>query len=234
MVMGFMDKIRGLAGLGGNVMYYPGCLTRFAAPELEERYEKILNKLGIDFLRVPEFRCCGSPVLNAGYDEDFYDLVKQNLEIFKRYGIRKIITNCPSCCKVFRNEYGLAAEHITETIAKNLDKIEASTCSEPISYHDPCHLGRGCGVYDAPRDIIRHKGCELVEMDERREFSLCCGAGGGYRVHDKGTSGDVARMRTMQCPTKRLVTACPMCYRHLKEHAPSSLSVYDMSEVVLW
>lgn len=232
--MGFVEKIRGLASLGGNVMYYPGCLTRFAAPELEERYEKILGMLGIDFIRVPEFKCCGSPVFNAGYDDDFYDLAKANLEIFKKYGVKKIITNCPSCCKVFRNEYGMRAEHVTETIANNLKKLEHGESNATVSYHDPCHLGRGCGVYDAPRDILRHKGCEIVEMRDMKELSMCCGAGGGFRAHNKKTAAKIGNTRTMKCPTKRLVTACPMCYRHLKEHASPSVTVYDISEVVLW
>ncbi len=87
--MAFLDKL-----LGGNTLYYPGCLTKFVAVELKEKYEKILRKLGIDFITLYEFElCCGSPALKAGYEVDFRKLAEKNLKIFKDHAVKKIITN---------------------------------------------------------------------------------------------------------------------------------------------
>ena len=96
--MGIFDKI-----LGGNTLYYPGCLTKFVAKDLKENYKKILRSLGIDFIELAEIEvCCGSPVLKAGYADDFKNLAEKNLKIFKEHSVKKIITNCPACFLVFK------------------------------------------------------------------------------------------------------------------------------------
>jgi len=95
--------------LGGNTLYYPGCLTKFVAKELKEKYEKILRKIGIDFIELSELeKCCGSPALKAGYLEDFKKLAEENLKIFKDHSVKKIITNCPACAMTFKIEYSKA------------------------------------------------------------------------------------------------------------------------------
>jgi len=82
----------------GNTLYYPGCVTRYALPEVQERYEWLLRKAKIDFIVLPgELQCCGSPVRRAGYQQDFDRLKAKNLETFARFSVNKIITNCPGC-----------------------------------------------------------------------------------------------------------------------------------------
>ena len=92
--------------LGGNTLYYPGCLTKFVAKDLKEKYEKILRNLGIDFIELSELElCCGSPALKAGYKEDFKNLAEKNFKIFKDHSVKKIITNCPACFMIFKKYY---------------------------------------------------------------------------------------------------------------------------------
>ncbi|MCW1309464.1 MAG: heterodisulfide reductase-related iron-sulfur binding cluster, partial [Candidatus Nanoarchaeia archaeon] len=99
--MGIFSRI-----FGGNVLYYPGCLTKFVAKELGENYKKILRKIGIDFIELKDLEvCCGSPALSAGYNEDVKNLVKKNYEIFKEHSVEKIITACPACFRTFSKEY---------------------------------------------------------------------------------------------------------------------------------
>ena len=99
--MGMLDKL-----LGGNTLYYPGCMTKFVLKDIESNYEKILRKSGIDFIKLKDLEvCCGSPVLNAGYDNDFKTLAMKNLDVFKKHGIKKIITSCPACYKTFHKDY---------------------------------------------------------------------------------------------------------------------------------
>lgn len=223
-----LDKF---ASMGGNTLYYPGCMSRFAAPEYVENYRKILQKMEVDFIEIPEFNCCGSPVVNAGFEEDFIGLIKKNLDIFKKYGVKRIITNCPSCCKVFRKDYEIRTFHITEVIAENLDKLEKIYDDEPVCYHDPCHLGRGLGIYEAPRRILEVVGFEITEMDNTKERSLCCGAGGGLKANNPKLSDEIGKKRMSQCKTKKLVTSCAMCVRHLKENS-KGVEVLELSEVL--
>jgi len=225
--------INRITQLGGNTLYYPGCLTKFRAKNIEENYKKILAMIGIDFITIPEFYCCGSPVLSAGYKDDFDELVRKNKEAFRKFGVKKIITSCPSCFKMFRDTYNLPVEHITQTMEKNLQKIPGGKHKgERICYHDPCHLGRHSGVYDAPRKVLAHLGFEVVEMDQCRQDALCCGGGGGVRSNFPDLAKKIAKIRLAQCHEKALVTPCTLCYKHFFDNA-EGISVYEFSEVVL-
>lgn len=215
----------------GNTLYYPGCLTHFALPDIERNYDKILRILGTEFIFLPEFNCCGSPVTHAGYKDDFQNLRGKNMDFFKKYGINKIITNCPACFKVLSG-YGLKVEHITQTIWGKIGKIKAKH-DEKITYHDPCHLGRHSGIFDEPRDILKAIGFEVIELHENKEGSMCCGAGGGLKTNYPGLSNKLACNVLKRVKTKKLVTPCPMCYAHFKENAPKGLQVLEFSEVLL-
>jgi len=228
-MMGIFNKIKEIFTFG-NILYYPGCLTRFAVPELEKKYKKILDRIGIDYIEIPEFYCCGSPVLNAGYDADFQNLIEKNRKVFKKYSIKKIITGCPSCHYIFKKFYNIKVEHILKTISDNLDKIPTDY-DEEITYHDPCHLGRKSGMYEMPRQILEKMGFTLVEMKDNREHSLCCGAGGGLRTNAPKLSNKIAKIRLKQVKTKKLVTTCALCYRHLKDNA-KGIEVYELAQLI--
>ncbi len=216
---------------GGNVLYYPGCLTHFALPEIEENYIKILKRMGIDAIVLPEFNCCGSPVKHAGYARDFENLKIKNAEIFRKYGIKKIITNCPACFLTLKNS-GFNAEHITQTLSAKMHKLKAGSDKGKIAYHDPCHLGRHSGIYDEPRNILKHIGYEVIELASSRENSLCCGAGAGMKANHPETANKAAKICLGQCSAEKLVSTCPLCYMHFKENAPKGIEVLEFSEVL--
>lgn len=215
----------------GNTLYYPGCLTHFVLPKIESNYKKILKELRIDFIFLPEFNCCGSPVKHAGYKKDFEQLKERNLLFFKKYGVTKIITNCPACYRVL-SDYGLNAEHITQTVWKNIKKIKTKHKGR-ITYHDPCHLGRHSNVYEEPRDILKHLGFTVVELPSCKERSFCCGGGAGLKSNYPAMSNDIAKRILSQVSTKKLITPCPLCYKHFKENAPKDLEVLEFSEVLI-
>ena len=103
---------------GSNTLYYPGCVTRYALPDIQAEYETLLRRAGIDFIMLPgETLCCGSPVKRAGYPADFAELKAKNLEIFARFSVRKIITNCPGCYHTLKHDYGLEAFHVSQALA---------------------------------------------------------------------------------------------------------------------
>jgi Fe-S oxidoreductase len=215
----------------GNTMYYPGCLTHHVLPGIESNYEKILKILDINFISLPEFNCCGSPVIHAGYDKDFEDLKNKNIDFFKKYSINKIITNCPACYKILSG-YGLEVEHITQTVWGKVEKIKKKHEGK-ITYHDPCHLGRQSGIYDEPRNILKSIGFKVVEFPNSKEDSMCCGAGGGLKTNCPELSNKIARNTLKHVKTKKLVTPCPMCYAQFKENAPKGLEILEFSEVLI-
>ena len=230
----------------GNVLYYPGCLTKFVAKELRENYRKILRSIGIDFIELKDLEvCCGSPALNAGYKEDAKNLSEKNLKVFKEHSIRKIITSCPACFKVFSHDYpkllekwDIEVEHTIQTIAKAVKEGKLKTKEKfkgMVTYHDPCHLGRYGGIYEEPREILKFLGFEVVEMEFTKENSFCCGGGGGVIGNYPELSEEIAKERIKQAKetkSKTLITACPLCYVHLKNVA-KDIEVKEISELII-
>lgn len=221
----------------GNSCYYPGCLTRFALPEIEQNYVKILKALEIDFVQMPDsIMCCGAPAYNAGYEDVFSSHKEKLISWFKQYDVNKIITNCPTCSSFLKDKYNYNVYHVTQIIAKHLPKLAAIASSEKITFHDPCHLGRYSNIYNEPRDILKAMGFQVVEMRDNKERALCCGAGAGLRNSKPGLSKDIAKKRIQQiveAGTKKAVTCCPMCYVQLKENAPAGIEVYELSELLV-
>jgi Fe-S oxidoreductase len=213
-------------------LFFPGCLLKAADNSIIENYRKILDDLGQDYIETDEVGCCGGPALSAGFPDVFEDLKLKNAKELKKQGIRRIITVCPSCAYIFKKRYKIEALHITELIAEKSDRISDSG-KEEISYHDPCRLGRGMGIYSAPREILRSLGLDLVEFEENRSSSMCCGAGGNLNAYSKDISNAIARKRLKSLKTKKVVTSCPLCYLHLKRNAPENTEVLEMSQLLV-
>jgi len=233
--MGILRKL-----FSRNTLYYPGCLIKQVATDIDENYREILKKLGIEFLTFEDFVCCGSPVLNAGYKEDYEMLKAKNIVLLETYGIKTIITPCPACLKMLKKDYGLEklgikVKHITEVMAENIGKFKENKelLKNPVSitFHDPCHLGRHCGIYNEPRKLLIKAGYKLEEFDKKGPDAECCGGGGGVKANFPEISNEIAKKRVKSCKTKLLCTACPLCYLHLKENAGGT-DVKELSHVL--
>jgi len=220
---------------GGNTLYYPGCVTRYALPEVQERYERLLSRANIDFIILPgELQCCGSPVKRAGYHQDFERLKARNLETFARFSIGKIITNCPGCYHTLKYEYQLDVYHTTQVLSEKILTSRLKLKRDvklPITYHDPCHLGRWSDIYEEPRRLLDQAGWQVVELPDNRAMSLCCGAGGGVKSNYPDLANAIAQARLAQVNNGRLCTACPLCYAHFKENA-GDVHVMEFSEAM--
>lgn len=217
-----------------------------------ERYRKILEAEGVDFLLLKDKEfCCGSPVKNAGAIEEYERLAKENFKIFRQHNVTRVISNCPACTLMFKKEYPkilgdewrIEARHVAEIIDKAKTKLKTPTPSESppraggekvaATYHDPCHLGRHLGIYDQPREIIKKAGYQLVELDLHGEKSFCCGGGGGVSSNDPELSNKIAKDRIGQAKMTGadvLITSCPMCYMHLKRNN-GGIKVMELSEL---
>ena len=216
---------------GSNTLYYPGCVTHYALPEVEARYEELLRQAGIDFIVLSgESLCCGSPAKRAGYVADFEDLKQKNLAVLERFSVRKIITNCPGCFHTFKYEYKVDTYHISQILSPK-PKNKSGSPIQSLTYHDSCHLGRWSGIYDQPRHLLANAGWNVIELQDNREHSLCCGAGGGVKSNFPDLANAIARQRLERVHNGVLCTACPLCYAHFKENA-SGIKVLELSEAL--
>lgn len=218
--------------LFGNTLFYPGCLAKIKLNNIANNYEKVLKDIGLDFIKIKDIElCCGVPVRNAGYRQEFYDIVEKNKEIFDNQKVTKIITCCPTCFRIFNEEYGIKTEHVTQTIANNLHKLKKRHEGERVSYHDPCSL-RKENIFSEPRAILNAAGFDVVEMKRTKGEAMCCGAGGLLKANSPRIADRIAQLRLSQSMSNKLITACPLCYMHLKQNA-KNVQVLELSEVLI-
>ena len=209
-------------------LFWVGCAGAFdnRYMKVAKAFATILNHLGTDYAVLgTEESCTGDPARRAGNEMLYQMQAMTNIEIFKMYEIKKIITICPHCFNILKNEYpDLGSEceviHYTEFLAKMIktgklktdkSKLEGKT----VTYHDPCYLGRANDIYEAPRFVMESLGLKLAEMNRSKSFALCCGAGGSQMFKDaeKGDK-EIFIERTedaLETNAKVIATACPFC-----------------------
>jgi Fe-S oxidoreductase len=211
---------------------------------------KILQAAGIDFAVLgDEEVCTGDPARRLGHEYLFQMLAQRNIETLQRYGVKKILTQCPHCFNTLLHEYPdfggrFEVIHHTQFLAQLLreGKLKLTKpIAQTITYHDSCYLGRHNGIYEAPRAILQMvPGVNLVEMEHNRERGLCCGAGGGHAWMDEASPRKVNFMRTeeaVRAKAEVIGSACPFCLQMFEDgirgvHAEESLAVQDLVEIV--
>jgi Fe-S oxidoreductase len=136
---------------------------------------------------------------------------------------------------------GFEVLHATELLARLIDddRLQLHGFPQPVTYHDPCDLGRTSGIYDAPRKIIQAiPGIQFTEMAENREMSLCCGGGGDAEMADADLTTAVGKRRIEQAQetgAKVVISACQQCNRTLAEAARKNrirVRAMDITQVV--
>jgi Fe-S oxidoreductase len=185
---------------------------------------KVLNKAGVRFgILGKKELCCGDPARRMGNEYLFQELATRNIKIMRKHGIRKLVTFCPHCLNVFRNEYpqfgaDFEVVHITEMIRALLEngKLQIKAKADGLfTYHDPCYLGRYNQIHQQPRDILEFViNPPVKEMALSKNRALCCGAGGGNFWIGRETGRRIEELRIDQAVatgSNGLITACPFC-----------------------
>ena len=214
------------------MLYFRGCTAREKQTDIQDAAEKLLNIAGVDYHILDDEMCCGSVLLRTGFIDEARKQIKRNTDIF---GNEKIITSCAGCYKTLKEDYdGLDVIHISQLLSSLIDegKLNFKKTDLNVTYHDSCHLGRHMEVFDEPRHVIENVA-NIVEMENSREDSLCCGAGGGVKSAYPEIALEMASSRIRQaCDTgcEILVTACPFCKLNLEN---DELEVLDLCEFLV-
>lgn len=229
---------------GAEVLYFVGCMGSFspAAQSVPQSVATLLQRIGIDFMILAEREyCCGYPLLVAGMREKMSSLIEHNSEEIKKCGAKKVLFSCPSCYYTFSNIYNLDIEllHYTEYLLTLYEEGKLSfSIQKPmrLTYHDPCDLGRGMGVYEAPRQLLSAiEGVEFFEMRKNRAMAYCCGGGGDLEIVDVALAERIASSlidEVLRMNVEVLITACQQCKRTLQK-AAKNFKVMDISEILL-
>ena len=229
--------------LEAPLVYFVGCTANYRETEIRDATISLLKKGGMNFTIVDEY-CCSSPLIRTGQLDLPRDLAQHNCDRVSEAGASRVVTSCAGCYRALTMDYprlGVSMDfeviHITHLIREMLEsgslKPKAAEALA-VTYHDPCHLGRHCGEYDAPREVMGHLPVRLVEMDYIRENAWCCGAGGGARSAFSDWSLKTASSRlqmALETGAQYLVSACPFCKRNLNDASEGNLKVLDLSEL---
>jgi Fe-S oxidoreductase len=215
-------------------LFWVGCAGAY-----DDRYRKvtraftrILTHLNISYAVLgKEETCTGDPARRAGNEMLYQMQALQIIETLTRYEVKKIITICPHCFNIFKNEYpDLGGHYEVTNYVQFLDQyIENGSLkvddtlfgSTRITYHDPCYLGRGNDIYAEPRSILKKLTRDFVELERNKSFSYCCGAGGAqmFKEAEEGKK-EVFIERTEEVLRSRagiVATACPFCMTMLTD-----------------
>jgi Fe-S oxidoreductase len=237
---------------GTEVLYFPCCIPEYdpSVQRVARATATVLKKAGVDFgILGNRANCCGESVRKAGDEAVFKQLAQNNITALEEAGVRKIIVSSPHCYHALKNEYprlGTSFEvtHVSQYLLELLKQERLKLTKEvnlKVAYHDPCYLGRHNDIYDEPREVLRSiPGLELVELADHREFSLCCGGGGGRIWMETKSSerfSDLRLNQVLETGAKVLAVACPYCMLNFNDSVLTQdkgdlIEVRDIAELV--
>lgn len=241
-------------GEAPEILFWVGCAGSFddRAKKITKAIVKILNYAKVKFAVLgTEESCTGDPAKRAGNEFLFQMQAMTNIAVMNGYEVKKIVTGCPHCFNTLKNEYpGLGGSyevvHHTQLLQELLDsgriKIQGGPFKgKKITFHDPCYLGRGNDVYEAPREVMINLDAELVEMKRSRSKGLCCGAGGAqmFKEAEKGNK-EINVERAEEALTLQpdvIAVGCPFCNTMMTDgvkhfNKEQSVKVLDVAELI--
>lgn len=238
-----------------QILFWVGCAGSFdqRAQKITKAFANILQKVGVDFAILgKEEMCNGDPARRAGNEFLFQMMAYQNIEVLKGYEIKKIVTTCPHCFNILKNEYpalggNYEVIHHTTFLQQLIEegkikiKEDGAYQGKRITYHDSCYLGRANGIYEAPRKVLEALKSDLVEMKHHKSNGLCCGAGGAqvFKEEEKGDMR-VSTARTAEAldiGASIIASNCPYCMTMLtdgiKTHEKEAeVRILDLAELI--
>jgi len=215
-----------------DVLYWIGCCVTFDPQKhrIASDLCRLMEKCGINFGVLGEDeRCCGDPARILGQEMLFQQTAKEQVELLKQREFKVLLTGCPHCYNVLKHEYrqfggNFNVVHHSEFIHEMLylGRLQPQLGSaRTYVYHDPCYLGRYQKIYDAPREVLKTiPRARILEMKNRREKSLCCGAGGGHYFMDLKRGERINNLRVKQAHAAgadTIVTGCAYCMHMLQD-----------------
>ncbi len=242
-------------------LFWVGCAGAYEdrAKKTTRAVAELLDLAGVSFGVLGNGETCtGDSARRAGNEFVFQGLAQQNVETFREYQVKKVVSTCAHCFNTLKNEYkdfGIELEVVHHTQLLNRLVREGKLTPVPdgvgaaprsITYHDPCYIGRHNGVYSPPRELLQVlPGAEFKEMPRNSEKSFCCGAGGarmwmeetiGTRINENRTAeavGTGADQIAVGCPFCRVMLSDGLTSQQAKGEAREEVEVLDVAQMLL-
>ncbi len=238
-----------------EILFWVGCAGSFdaRAQKITRAFATILDKVGYKYAILgKEEMCTGDPARRAGNEFLFQMMAYNNIQTLNNYSVKKIVTACPHCFNILKNEYPILGGHYevihhTQLLQQLINdgrikmKEGGSFKGKKITYHDSCYLGRANGVYEAPRAVLEAMDVELVEMKRCKTNGLCCGAGGAQMFKEEEAGAERVNWNrsseAIETGAKVIAANCPFCTTMLidgvkKNEKEDDVLVMDIAEMV--
>lgn len=229
------------------VLYWPGCITSYRLPELVQSTCHILEKAGYDFGLLGESEgCCGLLLYLSGAWDEARSYAGNILDSLG--SVERLVTNCAGCYYAFSRLYpqlGLSVPfkvvHTSQIIKESImeGRLRLKEHNGVYTWHDPCDLGRHCGVYEPPRYVLGAiPGLNLVEHSLNQEHTVCCGAGGGLWMYNEEITNHVSHQKLTEAVPENIdgiITGCPTCILSMRNTAREkslNIKILDIVEIV--
>ncbi len=235
-----------------DVLYWVGC-----AGSYDERNQKVsasfaslMKQAGVRFAILgTEESCTGDPARRLGNEYLYATVAAQNVETLNRYAPRRIVTQCPHCFHNLKNEYPdfggsyqvtHEGEFIEELIRAGRLKPRHAI-NERITYHDPCYMARHNRKWEGARAALGAiPGAELEDVEQSKNRTFCCGAGGGcfWKEEHEGTRINQKRFDQLsEARPEAIAVGCPFCMTMMEDAVKSRsledrMRVRDLAELV--
>jgi len=232
----YIDNLQAFNSIG-RVVYFAGCMSHLT-PGIVDAMLNIFDKVNQKywFMDKDKTICCGRPLWQQGFSIQASELRRKNTQLIKQSGANMLVTSCPICYQSFKKEYNLPIQvmHHTEYIHGLIKSGQLKVRKDDLKvvYHDPCELGRGCGIYQAPRQILKSI-TTLLKTKNEKDKSLCCGYNLGNTVISLEQQTKIRNAAMDSLLSKHpdlIVTACPMCKKAFKR--ATDCNVKDIAELV--
>ncbi|MFQ5711819.1 MAG: heterodisulfide reductase-related iron-sulfur binding cluster [Candidatus Geothermarchaeales archaeon] len=239
-----------------EVLYWVGCTTSYLLTNIAKSTFTVLKNAGIDFMITGEDEgCCGLLLVHGGLWGEAEENAMKIVEKLRATGAKRLVTGCSGCYYAFNKVYPellgvqmpmevLHTSQILNHLMGN-DSLKLGSLEMRVTWHDPCTLGRHCGVYEPPREVLRSiPGLHFSEMPLNRAYGRCCGGGGGFWGFNRDVAMKISSSYLVEdvsnLGVEAVVTACPTCYLNLSRTARRlrrrvkgfKVDVYDLAEVV--
>ncbi|HVJ48528.1 heterodisulfide reductase-related iron-sulfur binding cluster [Desulfitobacterium sp.] len=236
-----------------EILYWPGCSGAFDArnQKVAAAFVKLLQKANVNFSIIGnEEKCCGDSARRLGNEYLFFSLASENIEVMNGYGVKKIVTPCPHCFNVLKQDYPEFGgnyevihhtQYLNELIQSGRLQLNQPETQQTVTYHDSCYLGRYHQIYNEPRELLKAAGLTTLEMPRNHEKSFCCGAGGGRMWLEENEGERINLMRTdeaLALNTDLVGTACPFCLTMINDgvaarEAGDKVKALDIAEILV-
>ncbi len=226
--------------VNGDVLYFMGCEVSSNRNEIADSMVKIFDAAGEKYVLLEDEWCCGYPLFNLGFTEEFKKFAEHNVGAMEKSGCNVVVCSCPTCTHIFRDVYPRLGFEIKARVLHSSEyllglvengKVDFTSIGKEAVYHDPCVLVRKLGLEKEPRELVKRAGMVLKEAEFGGKDTKCCGMGGGMASTNPIISSKMAdaRLKSLEEQLSLIVTACPTCKTAF---ASRGAEVLDISEVI--